>query len=220
MRFPPDDSEFWRNCPPGSIPSTLTLPPFAFDYVVRADRVLDVGCGAGQTCKAFESVASYVGIDINQKALITASRLQNHRCRFIVGEAQALPFQTGAFQFVLMQGLLTVIVDPRLQRLVVQEARRVLEKGGSLYIADFGRTWSSRRYRRRYHEARKQGLPLGTFPVQTDRSGDVLYHAHHFSFRELCSLLHAGEFRVVRSERVHSRTYHGNLVCGIQLIAQ
>jgi ubiquinone/menaquinone biosynthesis C-methylase UbiE len=72
-----------------------------------ADRLLDIGCGTGQTTREAARVASVgdaLGIDIDGGMIARARELADREgvpnVRFEVGDAQAHPFRSGAHRRV------------------------------------------------------------------------------------------------------------------------
>jgi SAM-dependent methyltransferase len=96
-------------------------------------RGLDVGCGAGVSTAALASIARMaVGID-------PAARMLAHHgavapgARFAIGEAERIPFATGAFDVITAAGSINYAdLDPFLR-----EVGRVLAPTGVLVIYDF-----------------------------------------------------------------------------------
>jgi len=73
-----------------------------------ADRVLDIGCGTGQTTREAAAVASdgdALGVDINEGMIARARELADQEgvqnVRFDVADAQAHPFPADAFDVVI-----------------------------------------------------------------------------------------------------------------------
>lgn len=95
-----------------------------------ADRVLDVGCGAGHYCTAIQRQGCRVtGVDLSMPALSRA-RLAGHG----VGQASAvkLPFAAGAFDVVLCHKTLHLL-DPPAE--AAAELTRVIAHGGRLVFS-------------------------------------------------------------------------------------
>jgi SAM-dependent methyltransferase len=100
----------------------------------RTSRVLDVGCGAGQTLRLLASrqPAERVGLDIDAEALALGCHLseaEGQEVRFVRGRADALPFRDGSFTHVLCRGTISYLH----QRRTLTEMTRVLRTGGFLY---------------------------------------------------------------------------------------
>jgi SAM-dependent methyltransferase len=96
-------------------------------------RALDVGCGAGLSTAALAPLAeTVVGLE-PVRAMLAHRRAVAPRARFLVGQAERLPFATGAFDLLTAAGSLNY-AD---LGLFLPEAARVLAPGGALVIYDF-----------------------------------------------------------------------------------
>jgi len=103
----------------------------------RAQRLLDIGVGAGRTTQHFAGLADeYVGIDISP-AMVTACRARFPELHFEVGDVRDLAsFADGAFDVVLFSfnGVDTVGGDAPRER-AFSELRRVCASGGRLFFS-------------------------------------------------------------------------------------
>lgn len=88
-------------------------------------RVLDIGCGDGQTVGFLNGKDGVEAWGIDPKPGAGG--------RLIAGRAEALPFETASFDAVLLECSLSVIPGPDA---ALAEAARVLKPEGLLYIAD------------------------------------------------------------------------------------
>jgi SAM-dependent methyltransferase len=94
-------------------------------------RILDVGCGAGQTLVAsnLRPGVLAVGVDVDHSALLLGRRLSDTIC-FIRAEGEALPFENGSFDLIISRVAVPYMrVDGALA-----EMGRVLRPGGSLWL--------------------------------------------------------------------------------------
>jgi SAM-dependent methyltransferase len=91
-----------------------------------ADRVLDVGCGAGHLLARL-SVGRPVGVDLSPVLLARAAAHLDGRATLIQADATELPFRTAAFERVYCSEVLEHLPDPRA---AVLELRRVLRPRG------------------------------------------------------------------------------------------
>jgi SAM-dependent methyltransferase len=84
------------------------------------DRILDVGCGTGQTSLALAArvgaQGSVVGVDISQPMLDIAQRRAEaaglSQARFVQADAQTFPFDTGAFDGAFSRFGVMFFADP------------------------------------------------------------------------------------------------------------
>jgi SAM-dependent methyltransferase len=99
-------------------------------------RVLDFGCSNGLYSAALSANAHtskwwYTGVDINPN-LIDASRRRFPHGRFEVADGgQPLPFEDGAFDVVIANGVLLAIAEPAT---LLREFRRVCGPGGWVLV--------------------------------------------------------------------------------------
>jgi arsenite methyltransferase len=104
------------------------------------DRLLDVGCGQGESAllAARERGAEAVGLDLGASAIAAAEAAArakglDGRARFVRGDAAALPFGGSSFDAVLLECTLSTLVD---KERAIREVRRVLRPGGRVAISD------------------------------------------------------------------------------------
>jgi SAM-dependent methyltransferase len=103
-----------------------------------ADRVLDIGCGTGQTTREAALAASdgeALGVDISEGMIARARELAAHEgvpnVRFEVGDAQAHPFRSGAFDVAISRFGTMFFSDPAVAFRNIARAVRV---GGRLVM--------------------------------------------------------------------------------------
>jgi ubiquinone/menaquinone biosynthesis C-methylase UbiE len=100
---------------------------------VQAGRALDVGCGGGLSTAAIAHLAGMVvGLE-PVAAMLAHAGVVAPRARFLVGQAERLPFRDGTFNLLTAAGSLNY-AD---LRLFLPEAARVLAPGGVLAIYDY-----------------------------------------------------------------------------------
>lgn len=113
------------------------------DLVARRLRLrevrdaLDVGCGAGHWGRALLPhlpEARLVGVDREEAFLALAREAADpSRTEYLVGTAEALPFDDASFDLVTCQTLLIHVRDPAV---AIAEMKRVLRPGGVLLAAE------------------------------------------------------------------------------------
>jgi len=106
--------------------------------------LLDVGCGAGLFAvplAARLAEARVAGADLSAGMLAVARGQARRRglanLSLLRADATALPFATGAYDAVVMAGLLPNVND---RERVLAEAARVLSPGGRLFLVEYDRT--------------------------------------------------------------------------------
>jgi SAM-dependent methyltransferase len=102
----------------------------AYAWRLRAARVLDLGCGAGDSVDLFRSVdprVSWVGADIEDSAEV-AGRTRTD-AEFVSFDGRRLPFEDSSFELVYCKQVLEHVEHPRE---LLAEVVRVLRSGGHL----------------------------------------------------------------------------------------
>ena len=98
-------------------------------------NVLEVGSGAGDFSIHLSRLgASVTGTDFSPKAVelsVAKAEAQNSKARFVVADAQRLPFADSTFDAILSCECLEHVPDPRL---ALAEMFRVLAPGGRLIL--------------------------------------------------------------------------------------
>jgi ubiquinone/menaquinone biosynthesis C-methylase UbiE len=94
--------------------------------------VLDLGCNDGTFSKVTlnkTGAKSLTGIDVVKKTIDWANKhwTHNRKMKFLVVDAHKLPFESNTFDAVFALEMLEHVFDPLK---VLEEARRVLKKGG------------------------------------------------------------------------------------------
>ncbi|MDI6903798.1 MAG: class I SAM-dependent methyltransferase [Methanocellales archaeon] len=90
-------------------------------------QVLDIGCGAGFISKIYNAV----GVDVKADELKWASK-QFGNCKFVVGQAEKLPFKNQTFDTVLCVEVVEHLDDGKL---LYTEIDRVIGSDGVLIIS-------------------------------------------------------------------------------------
>lgn len=107
-----------------SHPAHILPPPLP-----AGSRILDVGCGAGQTLIAAYPHCLSTGVDVDFEAL-AIGRTWNSQIQFVQARAEALPFPEGSFDAVVARVSLAYTELPQSLR----EIRRVLKSGGTVWM--------------------------------------------------------------------------------------
>ena len=103
----------------------------------RHPRVLDVGCGTGiMSVKLAASGRQTLGVDLSPAMIHRARRKRAANLDFIVGDAEHLPVEDGAFDAVV--NLISLHHYPHADR-ALREFHRVLRPGGRLVLVIFDR---------------------------------------------------------------------------------
>jgi SAM-dependent methyltransferase len=115
--------------------------PFSLGRLAPAERVLDLGSGAGTDSLVAALMVGpdgcVTGIDMTPEMLAkargAAEEMQATNVEFVQGEAESMPFDDATFDVVISNGVIDLIPD---KDAVFAELHRVLAPGGRLQIAD------------------------------------------------------------------------------------
>jgi len=177
----------------------------------KSSLVLDAGCGYAGTAIAFAEEYRTVGIDVAPDRLALASgrcrERQAARASLCAGDVLALPFSSGVFDLVILNGVLEWVgvgnsgtAPRRVQLAVLREAWRVLAEGGGLYLGIENR-WFPAWVARDPHV----GLPLVAVLPRTLANAlsralaKQPYATHLYSYWGLADLLRDAGFRSLDS---------------------
>jgi len=204
---------------------TIPLPTRFTSFLkgTSAKNVLELGCGYGRACFFLrENGLCVAGIDLDKVQIELAlqeakSRRVHDGIHFVVSDAGNLPFPDSSFDAATMLGVLTLVPKAERPR-IMNEVERVLKNVGYVFIEEFGRTWENPVYRKRYKEDLRVTGELGTITVKDD-TGRILHFGHHFTRRELLSLLRGFQILSFKKD-VFTSYYHRNWVKGNIILAQ
>jgi len=98
----------------------------------HAHKILDVGCHAGHILEALRlpDDCEAFGCDINAEAVELAHQYLP-KSKFLLGQAEALPYANASFDFVFARGVILATNIPR----ALIELNRVLVMGGKLWLS-------------------------------------------------------------------------------------
>jgi SAM-dependent methyltransferase len=116
---------------PGGIPLTKNI--LSSEKITNKSRILDAGCGTGQTAAYLYQhyLARVDGVEINPIMIEKAKRRfqsLNLPINLIQGSVEKLPFKDNTFDFILSESVLAFVDKPA----AIREFFRVLKKGGRL----------------------------------------------------------------------------------------
>ena len=98
----------------------------------KAQSILDIGCGAGQTMIALGTGRRIVGVDVDLAALRYASTAADGEPLKVAGaRGEQLPFRDAAFDYVFSRVAIPYMDIPS----ALAEMHRVLRPGGRLWLA-------------------------------------------------------------------------------------
>lgn len=122
---------------------------------VRVERVLDIGCGAGQEMLPFvASGASGFGIDLTPDAISTgramfAREQLSERVNFLVGSGTEMPFEDSTFDVLICRVALMYMDN----KAALAEMSRILRPKSILFLKYHGPAY----YRRKFMDGLRSG---------------------------------------------------------------
>jgi len=106
------------------------------DYFREGDQVLDLGCGNGRFFNLIHNnnkTIRYFGVD-NSRRLLELARQKYPQGQFILSDGLSLPFGENFFDKILCIAVLHHLPSDAVRRGFLQQAHRVLKKGGALVL--------------------------------------------------------------------------------------
>jgi SAM-dependent methyltransferase len=148
-----------------------------------ADRILEVGCGAGNLLGRLPS-GRLVGIDLSEAGVRRTQKRMDGRASVAMAAAESLPFRTASFDKVYCSEVLEHVFNPEV---VLAEMRRITKPGGTMVVSvpndgliDFLKDWLRR--------LRLYDLILGKVEREVGLAGEE-WHLREISRAELCRML-------------------------------
>ena len=133
-----DETNLERQRLLGQLLNALTSPLLARVSIAQNARCLDVACGIGETTRliasVLPSVRECIGLELDPALVVEARRPgEGLPLRFEQGDAHAIPFADGSFDFVFARYLMMHLADPEA---VIREMMRVTKKGGTIMLVE------------------------------------------------------------------------------------
>ena len=133
----------------------------------RGETILDLGCGEGQDVKIILPYGvNYIGLDISLGMIEKAKEQfgSKNKIKFLVGNANKLPFKDETFEKILCSEVIEHIPD---YKKALNEIGRVLKKEGTLVLSTpnqnslYGlqRVLLDFIYKAHYHKGRRENHP-------------------------------------------------------------
>lgn len=174
-------------------------------------KILEYGCGYGRVLNILYN-AGYThlyGIDFSQD-MIARGLEENKQLNLFVNDGIEVPFENESFDAVCLFTVLTCIHSDVIQQKIVAEIKRVLKKGGILYLSDF-LIADDERNLKRYAEYQDKYGCYGVFELE----GCGVCRHHTLSY--IKTLLADFELQWFTDEKLP--TLSGNPAQSFQLIA-
>jgi SAM-dependent methyltransferase len=187
-----------------------TQKPFAHPLNLRRvrqwisdeGRILDYGCGYGRTLGELfnEGYENLIGLDFSP-AMIAEARARFPEIQFEEVHSLTIPLPDASVDGVLLFSVLTCIPTDEGQQTLMRELRRVLSRGGLLYISDLWLQTDERNLTRYARDERKYGI-YGVFDLP---EGVTVRHHDPKWIETLTS-----DFEMVALENIEVVTMNGN----------
>lgn len=100
-----------------------------------ADRVLEVGCGAGALSEYM--YCDYIGIDRSRSLIKRNIEFYHNQC--LVAEAADLPFKDAVFDKVFSWGVFLYFDNKNYAKRAIDEMVRVCKPGGKIFIGELAK---------------------------------------------------------------------------------
>ena len=165
---------------------------------VPADRILEVGCGAGNVIEQSRDRKLF-GVDISETILLKARKRLKQTAHLFQGDAQNLPLKARVFTHVICSEVLEHLLEPST---ALEEINRILLQKGVAIVSVPNESWINRLKGILIH--------LRLFHWFLNRHGDYRempkrmedeWHLHTFSLEGWLDLF-GKSFRVTRLERI------------------
>ena len=217
-----DTKKYWTSIPVSEIPSSLVIDPHIYANVEKGSKIIDLGCGSSFTLPHLErqGYKNLFGIDINKNVIdYFRDTFKESGTEVFNYDVTENGLESNAFDYAIMEALLTVLVDNISIHKALCETYRILKKGAILQIDDFFQNWHNKLYRDRYTKGETELEIEGAFVVYNN-DNNIRYFARHFSIKELPLLLEKVGFCDIRVIPKDVMTQSGNGIIGFSLFAR
>lgn len=115
--------------------------PYIIKEIKQNDKILDLGCGIGQTTLEFAELlgdkGNIIGVDFSPERIKEAKRLteqslHSKKAQFFVGDAESLNFLDSSFSLIISQGVLLHILK---KEIALKEIYRILMPAGRAILS-------------------------------------------------------------------------------------
>lgn len=105
---------------------------------VQNKIVLDLGCGTGKFMQKFhKETTKYYGLDLSNEQLnIAKEKVKDNNVKFICCSAENIPLPDNSVDVIISTWVLGTILEIDRRDKVLEEMKRVLKKGGNIYLVE------------------------------------------------------------------------------------
>lgn len=183
-----------------------------YKHLKKTDRVFDYGCGYGRTLSQLykDGFKSLVGIDFSE-GMKNRAKKEFPYLNIMTNKGNKVPFEADSFDAVILFALLTCVPRNEDQGNIMKEIKRVLKKGGLIYISDY-LIGEDLRSKARYDKFKTKYGIYGIFELP---EGTVLRHHSEERINELTK-----DFQKIWYNKFHVKTMNGNNASAFQFIGK
>ena len=152
----------------------------------------------------------YIGLDISEKLLALAKKIfkkeiKDKQVKFVLGEANNLPFTKNSFDFVFSYAVMHHIPSPEFRLGFLKEIYRVLNPGGQAAIINWNllNAWADKRFKIKEQLAHQHpGLETNDVfvPWKATASKSISRYLHIFTKPEILALAKKAGFKKYSAE--------------------
>jgi ubiquinone/menaquinone biosynthesis C-methylase UbiE len=211
------NNKYWASVPPEKILAGLSFPgPELLNYLKKGDSILDVGCGTGKVSNYLDEKGYKItGIDLNEKALEENHQRNANIIYKVADVTTRLPFENSSFDAIIVSYVFVSIIAKEKQKLAAEEIKRVLKKGGYLWLCEAT-------YSPEYIERYKLGKDLvgeDLIALSLDNEGHVKRIIRHYKEEDL-DILFNGLLKLDSSNLVVQSPSSGMCVESLRIVYQ
>lgn len=105
---------------------------------VKNKVVLDLGCGTGKFMQKFyKETAKYYGLDLSNDQLnIAKNKINSNNVEFMCCSAENIPLEDNSIDVIISTWVLGTILEIDRRNKVLDEMKRVLKRGGNIYLVE------------------------------------------------------------------------------------
>ena len=105
---------------------------------IKNKVVLDVGCGTGKFMQKFcYETIYYYGLDLSSEQLnLAKKKVKSDRVEWICCSAENIPLESNLVDVIISTWVLGTILDIDRRNKVLEEMKRVLKRGGKIYLVE------------------------------------------------------------------------------------